>query len=189
MNIGKRIQALRKEKNMTQEVLAAEMGVTVGAVSKWENDISIPDILMLCALADFFSVSTDHLLGRVGKTEFMVCDDASLIGRAIKDILEKEGNLCTGIFENGTELLQKMRVSTPYAVFLDVHLPNEDGIEVLQRIKEAYPHVKVIMVTADNSADIRHMAMEHGADAFVTKPFQPEQITVTLNSIIYQNAD
>ena len=46
MNIGKQIQTLRKEKNITQEILAAEMGVTVGAVSKWENGISIPDIFM-----------------------------------------------------------------------------------------------------------------------------------------------
>lgn len=189
MNIGKRIQTLRKEKNITQEVLAAEMGVTVGAVSKWENDISIPDILMLCTLADFFCVTTDHLLGRAGKTEFMVCDDAPLIGRAIKDILEREGNLCTGIFADSAGLFQNMQTDTPYAVFLDIHLPDADGLDVLKRLKEAWPAVKVIMVTADTSAAIKNTAMEYGADAYITKPFQPESVTAAFNSIVRHNAE
>ena len=181
MNIGKQIQTLRKEKNITQEILAAEMGVTVGAVSKWENGISIPDIFMLCSLADFFSVTTDHLLGRAGKAEVMVCDDAPLIGRAIRDILEKEGNLCTGIAENSSQLFDKMRTSVPHAVFLDIHLPEENGLDSLKRIKEDYPGVKVIIITADHSEETRHTAEKHGADAYVTKPFLPEQITAALS--------
>lgn len=64
MNFGKNIQELRKQKNITQEQLAAELGVTSAAVSKWENNYSLPDILMLCALADYFEVTTDELLGR-----------------------------------------------------------------------------------------------------------------------------
>ena len=64
MNIGTMIFTLRKEKNITQEHLAAELGVTAAAVSKWEKGYTLPDILMLCALADFFEVTTDELLGR-----------------------------------------------------------------------------------------------------------------------------
>ena len=64
MNLGKTILELRKKKNVTQEDLAAELGVTAAAVSKWENGYTLPDILMLCALADYFQVSTDELLGR-----------------------------------------------------------------------------------------------------------------------------
>ena len=67
MNFGKTILELRKHKNITQEELAAELGVTAAAVSKWENNYSLPDILMLCALADFFQVTTDALLGRQPK--------------------------------------------------------------------------------------------------------------------------
>ena len=64
MNLGKTILELRKKKNVTQEELAAELGVTAAAVSKWENGYTLPDVLMLCALADYFGVSTDELLGR-----------------------------------------------------------------------------------------------------------------------------
>ena len=64
MNFGKTISELRKNKNVTQEEMAAQLGVTAAAVSKWENDYTLPDILMLCALADYFQVTTDELLGR-----------------------------------------------------------------------------------------------------------------------------
>ena len=67
MNFGKILSELRKQKNVTQEALAAELGVTAAAISKWENGNTLPDILMLCALADFFQVTTDELLGRKPK--------------------------------------------------------------------------------------------------------------------------
>ena len=61
--LGRRIARLRLEHGMTQERLAGELGVTPQAVSKWENDLSAPDISLLPALARTFDVSVDQLLG------------------------------------------------------------------------------------------------------------------------------
>ena len=61
--LGKRIAALRKQKGLTQEQLAEKVGVSAQAVSKWENDVSCPDITLLPLLADLFDVSVDELLG------------------------------------------------------------------------------------------------------------------------------
>ncbi len=60
--LGKRISDLRKRKGFTQDQLAEEMGVSSQAVSKWENDISCPDIGLLPHLADFFGVTLDELM-------------------------------------------------------------------------------------------------------------------------------
>jgi Helix-turn-helix. len=60
--IGKRISNLRKEKGITQEDLAERLGVTPQAVSKWENDISYPDITLLPRLAEILGVTVDELL-------------------------------------------------------------------------------------------------------------------------------
>ncbi len=62
-SIGKRIMQLRKEKGLTQEQLAERMGVTAQAVSKWENDVSCPDISILSKLAEVIGTTTDELLG------------------------------------------------------------------------------------------------------------------------------
>lgn len=61
--MGKRIMQLRKEKGFTQEQLAEKMGVSAQAVSKWENDVSCPDISILPNLAEVLGVTTDELLG------------------------------------------------------------------------------------------------------------------------------
>ncbi len=62
-NLSENIKKNRKEMKLTQEELAEAFGVTVGAVSKWESGSTVPDILTLMQLADFFSVSVDALLG------------------------------------------------------------------------------------------------------------------------------
>lgn len=51
IKLGNRIYALRKAKNMTQEALAKELGVSAPAISKWETDSSFPDVTLLCPLA------------------------------------------------------------------------------------------------------------------------------------------
>ena len=63
-SMGSIIARLRKEKGMTQEQLANELGVSYQAVSKWENELSSPDISALPLLADLFGVSIDALFGR-----------------------------------------------------------------------------------------------------------------------------
>ena len=60
-SIGKTIQCLRKAKGVTQEKMAQQIGVSFQAISKWENESTMPDIMMLPALADYFGVSIDEL--------------------------------------------------------------------------------------------------------------------------------
>lgn len=63
IKIGAIIKKLRTENNITQDTLATAIGVTPQAISRWESEGGYPDIEILPALADFFSVSTDELLG------------------------------------------------------------------------------------------------------------------------------
>ena len=64
--LGKRLKELRKEKNVTQMDLARQLGVTQQAVGKWETGRSSPDPETLLRLAEYFSVTTDTILGREG---------------------------------------------------------------------------------------------------------------------------
>ncbi len=61
MNIGNKIKKLRKQKGITQEQLANAIGISFQSVSKWENNIALPDITLMPLLANFFSVSMDEL--------------------------------------------------------------------------------------------------------------------------------
>ena len=90
MQLGNNILSLRKQKNITQEELAAELGVTAAAVSKWEKGYTLPDILMLCALADFFAVTTDALLGRsTSQKQAIVVAETEELGQKIAELISK----------------------------------------------------------------------------------------------------
>ena len=61
--IGENIKRLRRERDLTQEEVAAHLGVSFQSISKWERGDGYPDITMLPALANYFGVSVDELLG------------------------------------------------------------------------------------------------------------------------------
>lgn len=61
--LAQKLREFRKKQGLTQEQLAEAMGVTVGAVSKWESGSSTPDVSLVLELADFFETSVDVLLG------------------------------------------------------------------------------------------------------------------------------
>ena len=67
--IGNIIRELRVSRSLTQEQLAENLNVTAQAISKWENNISLPDISQVVPIAHFFGVSTDILFGMVEKAD------------------------------------------------------------------------------------------------------------------------
>ena len=82
MNVSDRIRELRKIKGISQDELAEKLGVSRQAISKWENEQSIPDIDKIILLSDYFEVSTDYLLkgvepvksmNRKNKNLFLLC--------------------------------------------------------------------------------------------------------------------
>ena len=69
---GSRLAGFRKAKGFTQEELAECLNISPQAVSKWENDLTSPDLETLSRLAEIFEISTDDLLGRVKKEAHLV---------------------------------------------------------------------------------------------------------------------
>ncbi len=83
---GAMVAALRKEKGMTQLELAEQMGVTDKAVSKWERDLSLPDVSALPRLAEIFEISVDELMR--GKAGTQARDTGERAGALIDVILK-----------------------------------------------------------------------------------------------------
>lgn len=72
MSIGERIKVYRKEKNLTQGQLAELIGVSTQAVSKWETGAGMPDISQIVPLANVLGISTDKILGNIGKQRWLM---------------------------------------------------------------------------------------------------------------------
>ena len=61
--IGEKLKKLRRNRDLTQEEVATHLGISYQAISKWERGDGYPDITMLPALANYFAVSVDELIG------------------------------------------------------------------------------------------------------------------------------
>ena len=73
MSIGKNIAKYRKAKGLTQEELGAKLGVTNQAVSKWESEVSMPDVMLLPEIANALNITLDDLYGIAKEPEKISC--------------------------------------------------------------------------------------------------------------------
>ena len=89
--LGARIAELRKEKGLTQEELAKQLGISSQAVSKWEKDISCPDIMILPSLAKILGVSIETLLTGEAETTYVPEENRKSFEETILYIHVKEG--------------------------------------------------------------------------------------------------
>lgn len=71
----------------------------------------------------------------------------------------------------------------PALIFLDNHLPDGVGLEFIPKIREKFPETKVLMITAHNSESNKRKALSNGAEYFIGKPFNTEEISKVLDLI------
>ncbi|MGB0909572.1 MAG: response regulator transcription factor, partial [Nitrospirales bacterium] len=93
----------------------------------------------------------------------------------VTDRLEGDGYQ-TQPAHSGKEALEALQGKVLYdGVILDIGLPDMTGVQILQAIRQQYPHLPVVMVTASEAQDRAMAAMELGANAYLLKPFDAVQ--------------
>ncbi len=182
MDIGTQLQALRTRQGISQKTLAADLGITLRTLRKWEANITQPNMEMLIKLADHFHVTTDELMGRKYRGVFMVCDP-TLAAPVLQYLLERENFMCSATVTDGQRLRQCFQKRIPHILFLETRLPDENGLDLLKEVKENNPSVRVVIVTENSSSEIRQKAISLGADAYIVKPFLPIQLMTTLENL------
>ena len=89
-------------------------------------------------------------------------------------------------FENGTQLWQALEGETPGLILLDVMLPGEDGVTILQRLRadERYRDIPVIMATARGTEFDKVQSLDLGADDYITKPFGMMEMVSRVKAVL-----
>jgi DNA-binding response OmpR family regulator len=116
------------------------------------------------------------------RRRILVVDDEERMVRFIRMNLEHDGFQVSEAF-NGKEAIQKIRDVTPDLILLDVMMPDLDGFEVLEMVREV-SQVPVIMLTAKGEEDDRVRGLELGADDYVTKPFSPRELVSRVKAVL-----
>ena len=87
--------------------------------------------------------------------------------------------------ETGEEALEKLSENPDVRVtLLDIMLPGIDGFEVCRRVRAAYPHIGIIMLTARSQEMDKVTGLMTGADDYVTKPFSPAELTARVDALM-----
>ncbi len=108
----------------------------------------------------------------------LVVDDEPGVRESVRMIFENDYRVLSA--ETGVEALRVIREDVPEVILLDVKMPRMDGIEVLRRIKENHHLSKVIMITATKTVRNAVEAMKLGAEDYITKPFDVDEIRLVV---------
>lgn len=114
----------------------------------------------------------------------LIVDDSRTSRKILRGILEDAGYVVVGEATNGQEGYDKYVELQPDLVTMDITMPVLDGIGGLKKIKEAFSDSKVVMVTAAGQKNKMVEAVQCGADEFIPKPFDAEQLVATLKKVL-----
>ena len=118
----------------------------------------------------------------IKRRKILVVDDEERMVRFIRLNLEHDGFVVSEAY-NGKQALQALRDVTPDLIILDIMMPDMDGFEVLEMVREINS-VPVIMLTAKGEENDRVRGLELGADDYITKPFSPRELTSRIKAVL-----
>ncbi len=100
----------------------------------------------------------------------ILADDHAMLREGIRKIIERiEGARISGEANDGLELLELLKKSTPNLVILDISMPNLRGLEAIREIRKTYPKVKILVLTMHKKKEFLRQALRDGADGFLLK--------------------
>lgn len=107
----------------------------------------------------------------------------AVYARDPKNILTQNGFEVVGEASNGREAIELYEQLQPDLVFMDITMPEMDGLEALKAIRAKDPNAKVVMCTAMGQKQIVLDAIQAGAKDFIVKPFQPDRILEAVHKV------
>jgi DNA-binding NarL/FixJ family response regulator len=113
------------------------------------------------------TITGDQFMGRAS---VIFADDNVMLRKFLRMIIQDDPNLYVAKeADNGLELLEQLKETTPDIIVLDISMPFLSGLEVAKKIKELYPKIKIVILTMNNKKSYFHRACEIGVDGYVLK--------------------
>src|ERR1700685_3342340 len=117
----------------------------------------------------------------------LLVDDQPALTNLVKMALHYEG-WTVEVAHNGREAVSKFDEVGPDVLVLDIMLPDVDGLQILQRIRESEPYTPTLFLTARDSVMDRVTGLTAGADDYMTKPFSLEELVARLRGLLRRSS-
>ena len=117
------------------------------------------------------------------KKTILIIDDEPAILRSMSDIFSDEGYnvICA---EDGSQALSLLEKETPDLIFLDIWLPDSDGLKLLPGLKKEHPQVPIIMISGHGTIETAVQATKMGAFDFIEKPLSLDKLVITAGNAL-----
>jgi len=113
----------------------------------------------------------------------IIIDDHPPVLKLLASVCRGQGHDVLA-FDNGTAGMEAIRELAPEVALVDRRLGEHDGLDLVQRVRDASPQTRCVMVTACTETRDIVLAMRRGAYSYVTKPFEPEDIVSAVNEAL-----
>jgi len=117
------------------------------------------------------------------RARVLIVDDSALARRNLRQILES-ADCEVAEAEDGLSALERYLLDKPDVVLLDLVMRGMYGLDVLEKLRELDPLAKVVVVSADIQTSSQQLVGQAGAKAFITKPFDREEILGILDMVL-----
>ncbi|MBQ4282826.1 MAG: response regulator [Lachnospira sp.] len=118
------------------------------------------------------------------KGRIVIVDDSGMSRKMLRNILEEAGYSVVGEAADGMEGVLAYKQYSPDVITLDITMPNMSGTEALKEIKDYDSDAKAIMITAAGQQNKVIEALKLGAQKFITKPFDKEEIIKNIDELM-----
>ncbi len=116
--------------------------------------------------------------------KIIIVDDSAVLRTTIQNALDSFGFDVIGVAE-GSQALFKMLESEikPDLILLDMFFPDESGVDILKILKQKYPAIKILVITAMNQDNLNKEVKSLGADDILYKPFDMDDLTSAIQKL------
>jgi two-component system NtrC family response regulator/two-component system response regulator HydG len=118
-----------------------------------------------------------------GRGRVVIADDEASARTSLGQILAEDG-FHVALAADGEEALLKVANEQPDVLLTDLRMPGMDGQELLARVRQAYPEVAVVIMTAHGTIRSAVQALRHGAEDYLTKPVDVEEVELLLDQVM-----
>lgn len=115
--------------------------------------------------------------------KILLVDDEAAITANLGPFLQRAG-YTVAIASDGVEAMEQVESFVPQAIILDVMMPRLDGRAVLRQLRQAGNWTPIILLTQVGEASERAMALEEGADDYLNKPFDPQELVARIRAVL-----
>lgn len=119
----------------------------------------------------------------------LIADDQQLIRDSLKIVLDTNETIdVVGAVSNGVEVIRAVREVKPDVILMDIRMPEMDGVQCTQIIKENYPEIKIIVLTTFDDDEYIFNALKYGASGYLLKGISMEQLIDAIHKVYSGNA-